>query len=99
MNKFRHTLHLTGLVIAGSIVYVFYGFFTAEVRIKEVCNQIKPGMSITDLRAFGAQHGLNPPHSGSGINFMVEARTFGRHGCKVDLESDVVKHVEYNFAD
>lgn len=99
MNIFRRILHIVGLLMAGGIVYMFFGFFTAEDRIKEVCSQIKPGMSISELGAFGAKHHLTLPHSESGVNFMVEGKTLGRFGCKVDMEAGVVKLVEYNFAD
>ena len=84
----------------GGIAYFVYVFATAEARIKEVCRQIKPGMSISHLRAFGVEHGLTPqPRNESGVNYMVEGKTYGRFGCEVAIEAGVVKHAEYSFAD
>ncbi|MBS1197951.1 MAG: hypothetical protein H6R18_1736 [Proteobacteria bacterium] len=99
MKKVVYSL-IFGLLILGGIAYFLYGFATAENRVKSVCVQIKPGMSISELNAFGIKHGLNPPTGkGSGITFMVEAKTYGRYGCKVLLESGSVKNAEYSFVD
>ncbi len=99
MSVLRRVLHVVGFFIAAGIVYVFYGFVTAEDRIKEVCSQIKPGMPASELRVFAGKHGLGPhPPSESGVNFLVESKTFGRYGCKVELVDGIVKDVEYNFS-
>ncbi len=100
MSAFRRILHVVGLFIAAGIVYIFYGFVTAEDRIKELCSQIKPDMPVSELRAFADKHGLGPhlPRE-SGVNFLVESKTFGRYGCKVELMDGIVKKAEYNFAD
>ena len=88
------------LFAAGGIAYIFFGFSSAEERIKEVCSQIKPGMAIAQLSAFGVVHGLAPqPRNESGVNYMVERKSYGRYGCKVVLEAGLVKTVEYHFAD
>jgi hypothetical protein len=100
MNLFRRTLKLIGVLVLAGASYVFYGFVSAEGRLKEVCSQIKPGMSVADLRNFGKKHGLGPGAPGeSGVHFMVETRTFGRYGCTVILEAGIVKDAKYNFAD
>ncbi len=100
MSVFRRILHVVGFFIAAGIVYIFYGFVTAEGRIKEVCSQIKPGTPVSELRAFVDKHGLGPHLlRESGANFLVESKTFGRYGCKVELIDGIVKNVEYNFAD
>jgi hypothetical protein len=101
MSKFRRAINLSFIILVmGCVAYFIYGFATAEARIKEVCSQIKPGMSISQLRIFGVEHGLTPqPRNESGVNYMVESKTYGRFGCKVVLEAGVVKNSEYNFAD
>lgn len=100
MNLFRRILKLMGVLLLAGASYVFYGFVSAEGRLKEVCNQIKPGTSVADLRAFSKKHGLVPGTSGeTGVHFMVETRTFGRYGCTVILEAGIVKDAKYNFAD
>lgn len=101
MSKLLSVINaLLGLTIVTVISYYVYGFSTAEGRVKETCNQIQPGMSFAELNAFSAERGLAPrPRIESGINFLVESRTFGRYGCKVLLERGVVKETEFNFAD
>lgn len=101
MYKFCRAISWSFVILAiGGIAYYCYGFSTAESRLKEVCNLIKPGMSIAQLRDFGVEHGLAPkPHNESGVNFIKETRTYGRYGCKVILEAGIVKSAEYNFAD
>lgn len=99
-SKFRViALGLMGLVIVG-IGYCTSNFIGAEARVRAVCEQIKPGMPIAELQAFGLEHGLGGlPFPQSGINFMVEKKTAGRFGCKVVLEAGVVKEVTYHFSD
>ena len=100
MNLFLRILKVIGVLMLASASYVFYSFITAEGRLKEVCGQIKPGMPVAELRAFGKKHGLGPGATGeSGVQFMVETRTFGRYGCTVILEAGIVKDAKYNFAD
>lgn len=96
---FRAASKLFTLLTIGGAAYYIYGFATAERRIKEVCSQIKPGMSMSQLQTFGVEHGLMRAHNKSGINYLMESRTYGRYGCKVVLEAGVVKDAEYNFAD
>jgi len=100
MNLFHRILKVIGVLVLAGISYVFYSFISAEGRLKEVCSQIKPGMPVAELRAFGKKHGLGPQPSGeSGVHYMVESRTFGRYGCKVTLEAGIVKSADYNNAD
>jgi hypothetical protein len=101
MKKFRRTFYVSiSLLIMAGLVYLFYGFSTAEGRVKAACSQIKPGISISQLSVFADEYGLSPrPRNEAGINYMVEKKSYGRHGCKVMLEAGVVKAVEYNFAD
>lgn len=100
MNLFLRILKVIGVLVLAGASYVSYGFVSAEGRLKEVCGQIKPGMSVAELRAFGKKHGLGPAAPGdSGVHFMAETRTFGRYGCTVILEAGIVKDAKYNFAD
>ncbi|NQD35618.1 hypothetical protein HPT27_01200 [Permianibacter sp. IMCC34836] len=101
MHLFRKVVSIVFVVFAvSSISYCAYSYGTAETRVKELCGEIKPGMSISELRAFGLAKGLGPePHNESGVNFMVERKTYGRYGCKIVIESGVVKGAQYDFAD
>ena len=52
------------------------------------------------LTGFAQAHGMHPlPHE-SGVNYMVETRTFGRWGCRVELKDGVVTApAVYSFSD
>lgn len=100
MGTARRSLHVAvGVALIGSIGYCAYGYVSAEQRVRGLCAQIKPGMSISELRGFESEHGLRAPAQDSGMAFLVERRTFGRFGCQVTLERGVVRASEYNFAD
>ena len=100
MNLFHRILKVICVLVLSSTSYVFFSFISADGRLKKVCSQIKPGMPVAELRAFGKKHGVGPQPSGeSGVHYMVESRTFGRYGCKVTLEAGIVKSADYNLAD
>jgi hypothetical protein len=100
MGKIRKAVNLSaGLVILGGMAYCSYSFGSAESRMRKVCSEISPGMSISALSAFAKEHGLNPPRQESGVAFLAESKTFGRWSCRVVLEKGVVQSAEYNFAD
>ena len=90
---------VAGGVILGGIAYIAYIFLSAENRVREACTEVKPGMTLAALRTFAEQHGMRKPTRDTGVDFLVETKTFGRFGCKVTLESGVVRKAEYNFAD
>ena len=87
------------LALAVGLAYWIYGFATAEERMKATCAAIKPGMSFAELTEFARRHGLLSPKRDSGLMYLAEGRSLGRHACKVILEKGVVKHSEHNYAD
>ena len=87
------------LILIGGLAYSVYGYMTAEERMKVTCASIKPGMSFADLKEFAQRHGLLSPKRDSGLMYLAESRSFGRHACKVILEQGIVKHSEHNYAD
>jgi hypothetical protein len=99
MTKFGViAIGVIALVVVGAS-YCTNNFIGAEKRVKAVCEQIKPGMTIAQLQDFGLAHGLGGlPNPQPGINFMVEKSTAGRYGCKVFLDAGLVKQVEYQFS-
>ncbi len=99
MTKRRAVNVIVGGVILGGGAYFPYIFLSAENRVREVCAEIKPGMTLNALHAFAELHGLRQPTRDAGVNFLVETKTFGRFGCAVKLESGIVRNVEYTFAD
>lgn len=100
MGKVRKLVNIgIGLAILVGITYYSYSFASAETRIRKICSRIGPGMTISTLHNFAEMNGLNAPRQNSGINFLVEKKTFGRWGCRVVLDTGVVQSAEYNFAD
>ena len=100
MGKYRQRAKLVlALILVGGLSYCSYGYMSAESRLRELCAEIRPGMSFRELQDFSVQHGLHPPTNKVGMNYLVEKRTFGRYGCAVRLEDSVVKESRYNFAD
>ena len=90
---------LFGVPIVLTIGFVSYFEATGESRITYVCKKIAPGMGLTQLKEFALEHKLSVPGRGSGTVFLGDARSYGRHTCKVILDGDVVKSAEYSFAD
>lgn len=100
MKKIRQGVKLAMLAaIAASMAYCTYGYTSAETRVKTWCAQIAPGMPLAELQSFAREHGLGPIPRDSGIRYLVESRTFGRYGCKLELDNGVVKTSTYHFAD
>lgn len=101
MGRLRHAINIVmGILIVGYITYFLYHYATAESRIRALCNQIKPSMTLLQLNMIAKEHGMSKiSNNQSGIHFMVENITFGRYGCKIIFEIGVVKNAEYNFAD
>jgi hypothetical protein len=100
MRPIRSTVSLVGgIAILGALLYVFAGYSTAPNRIRSVCVQIHPGTTLTELQALAVAHGLTTPHEVAPVLFLVEARTFGRYGCKVEFQGSVVSKAEYDFRD
>ena len=92
-------LFVFGVPVLFGISYFYYAMSTGEKRMTQVCGQIKPGMSLAQLKAHAEEHGLKAPSTNSGITYLAESRTYGRFACKVVLDSGIVKSSEYNYAD
>ena len=88
-----------GVPVLFGIAYFYSALSTGAKRMTEVCGQIKPGMSLAQLKAHAAEHGLTAPGKASGVTYLAESRTYGQFACKVVLDAGVVKSSEYNHAD
>lgn len=100
MHPLRRRINQAALLLfAAGIFYFIFGFATAEARVKKLCLEIHSGMKLAQLQAFGHKHGLRLPQRENGTEWMVEKRTYGRYGCRVELEAGEVKHAYYEFAD
>lgn len=85
-------------VVVG-ISYCTYNFTTAESRLRAICAEIQPGMSVAELREYADEQGLGPPPKESGVSFIVEGKSVGRWGCEIATESGYVKDAKYIFHD
>ena len=88
-----------GVAVVAGVGYFAYIFVSAEDRVRGLCAQLQPGMTLPALRAFAEQHGMRKPNKETGLDFLVETKTFGRFGCMVKMDSGVVRTVAYNFGD
>lgn len=85
-----------GFVVIFIIGYYVYSFIGAESRVRNLCGKISIGMSINSLNSYAKSVGLGPSVHGSGTNFLVESKTFGRYGCEVEVDRGIVTSVKYN---
>ena len=85
-----------GLLLLVLIGYQVYAYATAETRVRSLCSMIHPGMTLAELRAFSSASGLGPAPESSGVRFMVERKTFGRYGCRLELADGVVQTARYD---
>jgi len=80
-----------------ALAYHVYGYVSAERRLRATCALIQPGASLKELAAFARDHGLNEPSRLYRPTYLMEPRTFGRYGCRVDVEGDRVSSSTYVF--
>jgi hypothetical protein len=88
-----------GVPLLFGMAYYSYAMATGEKRMKEVCGQIKPGVTFAQLKEFAEVYGLTSPQQEAGVTFLGESRTYGRFSCKVVLEAGTVKSSEFASAD
>jgi hypothetical protein len=105
LSRFRVLLkwaaHIAGIGFLFYVGYFYYSMVTGKDRMTEICNQMKPGMSVEQLISLAKEYGLGPsmPKSDTKLTYLAELRSFGRHACRVELEDGVVKNATYNYAD
>lgn len=100
MSPARRRLNsIGGILLLGGLIWLIYPYFTAEKRIRQVCGLIKPGMSYDDIDRISRDHGMNLPSRNRPRTYIVETRTFGRHGCAIDMREGRATTVSYNYAD
>ena len=92
---------LAGLALVLYVAYYTYSLVIAKDRMTEVCNQIKPGMTIVQLIKLSEEHGLGHRNllPKTKLVYLAEARSFGRHACRVELDDGIVNSATYNYAD
>lgn len=90
---------LFGLPIILAIIFFSYFNLTGEDRMRAICKQVKPGMTVAQLNQFVLDNRLNDSGADKRVSFLGDPRSYGRHTCKVTMEAGAVKAAEYNFAD
>ena len=84
------------------MAFFIYSTTTGKERVTGLCRQITPGMDVGQLTAFAEQHGLGPWRhldSGTKLAHLAEARTAGRHACRIEFEGGKVRNATYSHAD
>ena len=100
MKTLRRLVLLGFGIAAVGMSYFVYNLMTAEGRVRAVCESIKPGMNVAQLREIAQANGLTPLRfPESGVSYAVEKKTYGRYGCKLTLDAGVVKQAAFHFAD
>lgn len=96
-GKFRRTLRLVaGYSMIGAFAFWLSGFFTEESRVREICAQIQPGMTLPSLREFARRHRMSKPTTENGSARLALMRSFGGRGCEVDMVNGIVRTVKYS---
>ena len=92
-----------GLLIGAPIILaaIFFTYFnaTGEDRMRSVCKQVTPGMTVAKLNVFIEDWKLAGTVPESGVVLLGQPNSYGRHTCKVTLAAGAVIAAEYNFAD
>lgn len=95
--KVRYMVNLIGgLLLIGVIGFYIVSFATADSRVRKLCGKIHAGMSVTELNQYAKDVGLGPSARSAGTSFLVERKSFGRYGCKVEAVNGVVQTVGFD---
>jgi len=95
--KVRYMINLIGgLLLIGVIGFYVVSFATADSRVRKLCGEMHAGMSITALNQYAKDAGLGPAARSAGTSFLVEQKTFGRYGCKIEAIDGVVRTVGFD---
>jgi hypothetical protein len=90
---------LFGVPVVLGIGFFYYFSATGEERMRNLCVQVKPGISLDQLKAFAQENNIRTSVNQEGTSFLGDARSYGRHTCKVVVEAGIVKSADYSFAD
>ena len=94
---------LFGMPVVLTAVFFTYFITTGEERMKAICAEVTPGMSYAQLKEFALDKRLRVPNrepgQESGVVFLADSRSYGRHACRVELEAGLVKLAAYSFVD
>ena len=90
---------LIGAPIVLTVIFVTYFNATGEDRMRSVCKQVTPGMTVAKLNGFIGEWKLSGTVPESGVAVLGEPKSYGRHTCKVTMSAGAVAAADYHFAD
>ncbi|MCX7147719.1 MAG: hypothetical protein NT042_16410 [Sulfuritalea sp.] len=94
-------VRLAGAGLVLYVVYFAYSLATGRERMTELCAQITPGMAVDRVLTLAQDNGLGPWRldAETRLAYLAEARSFGRHACRVEFDHGRVTSASYNYAD
>lgn len=90
---------LFGLPVVLAVIFFSYFTATGADRMKAVCSQVSTGMTRVQLNAFITDKRLDGVLADSGVSILGDAKSYGRHSCKVTMAAGVVTMAKYLLAD
>ena len=97
----RWIVRIAGAGFLLYVAYFAYSLATGKERMTNLCQQITPGMTIDSLLVLARDKGLGPRRldADTMLAYLAEARSFGRHACRVEFDHGRVTSASYNYAD
>ena len=95
----RSIVSLVGsLLLLAALGYYVSLFVTADTRVHKLCDTITAGMSVQEVASLARDAGLGPAPKPAGVSFLVEKKTFGRYGCRVETADGIVRTSKYDLS-
>ena len=95
----KRGLKIVALCLGLYVGYFYYSLVTGEARVAALCQDIKAGMTLEELRRFAEDNGFNSPSRNltdtAPSTYLSERRSMGRHLCEIQLEKGKVKAARY----
>jgi hypothetical protein len=83
-------------MLLGALGWYVVSFATADGRVRRLCAEIRPGVSVVALNRYADGVGLGPPARLVGTSFMVERKTFARYGCEIEAVDGTVQAIQFD---
>jgi hypothetical protein len=95
-KPWRRWLWLIGFVpFAVMFGYRQFMTLTAESRVREVCAELTPGMSVESIAKFADARGMYPPDRYSNGYFIGDKATSNWYNCHLDLRDGALLGATY----
>ncbi len=87
-----------GLLLLAALGYYVSLFVTADTRVHKLCDKIAVGMTVSEVASLAREAGLGPAPKPAGVSFLVEKKTFGRYGCRVETADGIVRTSKFDVS-